>query len=188
VTTGTTATTAAATTSAPAAGGSGFPTPEDCLTYNPANLSRRYEAGVWVVAENGSREIVRVYGGPSDQQGDQALAVAKRYQKVCFIGRGNHRSEKEAYIYEYWRNPSGQTPAIPGGDDLCSPYNRNNLTVEDMGDGDGWRVKDHDHVLQLFDNGTDANNGKLVLAHYDQQCSIGSDTPSGVQADITFTL
>ena len=51
----------------------------------------------------------------------------------------------------------------------------NNLTVEDMGGGDGWRVKDHDNVLHLFDNESDARNGKLVLAKYSKNCSIGDN-------------
>jgi hypothetical protein len=42
-----------------------------------------------------------------------------------------------------------------------------------MGSGYGWRVKDHDHVLHLFDNESDARKGKLVLAKYGQICSIG---------------
>ncbi len=62
---------------------------------------------------------------------------------------------------------------IPDQEEDCSPYDRNNLTVEDMGNGYGWRVKDHDHVLHLFDNESDARNGKLVLAKYSQICSIG---------------
>ncbi len=62
---------------------------------------------------------------------------------------------------------------IPDQEEDCSPYDRHNLTVEDMGGGYGWRVKDHDHVLHLFDNESDARNGKLVLAKYSQICSIG---------------
>jgi len=42
-----------------------------------------------------------------------------------------------------------------------------------MGGGDGWRVKDHDHVLHLFDNGKDAQNGKLVISKYSKVCSFG---------------
>ena len=41
--------------------------------------------------------------------------------------------------------------------------------------GTGWRVKDHDHVLHLFDNETDARNGKLVLAKSSQICYIGDN-------------
>src|SRR5262245_46611351 len=88
-----------------------WPSPLDCISYDPNGLTSVYEAGVWSIKQ-GSNEIVRVYGGPSDDMGDKALALAKRYRQVCFIGRGNFRDEKEAYIFEYWRNPSGNNSPI----------------------------------------------------------------------------
>ena len=186
-----TATTSAATTSTgtPASGGTttaaaDWPSPSDCTSYNPNAISVLYAAGVWAVKQ-GQNEIVRVYGGPSDNVGQKALALAKRYSQVCFIGRGNHRDGKDEFIFEYWRNPSGINTTIPDSADDCSPYNRNNLTVEDMGSGYGWRVKDHDHVLQVFDNEADARNGKIVLAKYNQICSVPSDN-GDVPANITY--
>ena len=146
-----------------------WPTPEDCLSYNPANLTKQYAAGIYQIMD-GSRIVLRLHGGPGDTVGEQGLALARRYKRHCFIGRGNSREEKGEYIFDYWRDGSGNTPSIP--DENCSGYNRNNLTVEDMGSGHGWRVKDHDHVLQLFDNESDARNGKLVLAKYSRICFI----------------
>lgn len=43
-----------------------------------------------------------------------------------------------------------------------------------MGSGHGWRVKDHDHVLHVFNNESDARNGRLVLARYGRICLIGT--------------
>ena len=149
-----------------------WPTPEDCVVYNPNTLTTNYEAGIWVVTD-GSHVVLRLQGGPTDSVGQQGIAVAQRYAKRCYIGRTNNRVEAASYVFDYWRNPTGRSTVIPDDEDLCSSYNRHNLTVEDMGNGDGWRVKDHDHVLQLFDNETDARNGKLVLSKYDQICFIG---------------
>lgn len=146
-----------------------WPSPEDCLTYNPANLTKQYAAGIHQIID-GTRIVLRLHGGASDNVGEQGLALARRYKRHCFIGRSNTREEKGEYIFDYWRDGSGSTPSIP--DESCSGYNRSNLTVEDMGSGHGWRVKDHDHVLQLFDNETDARNGKLVLAKYSRICFI----------------
>jgi hypothetical protein len=152
---------------------SSWPSPEDCITYNPSNVTVQFASGTYTVSD-GSKVVVRVHGQTGDNTGQKALALAQRYRSHCFIGRSNTRTEERgAYIFDYWRNASGQKPAIPGQKDDCSPYNRNNLTVEDMGDGNGWRVKDHDHVLHLFDNGNDARNGKLVLVKYSQICFIG---------------
>lgn len=146
-----------------------WPNPEDCLSYNPGNLTKQYAAGIHQIMD-GSRIVLRLHGGPGETIGEQGLALARRYRRHCFIGRTNTREEKGEYIFDYWRDGSGNTPSIP--EENCSGYNRNNLTVEDMGSGHGWRVKDHDHVLQLFDNETDARNGKLVLAKYSRICFI----------------
>lgn len=113
-------------------------------------------------------------GGPGETVGAKGLALAQRFRKHCFLGRGNTREDKNSYTFDYWRDPSGKTPNIPDQDEDCSGYNRNNLTVEDMGGGYGWRVKDHDHVLHVFDNESDARSGKLVLSKYNQICFIGN--------------
>jgi hypothetical protein len=154
-------------TSSPAA--SDWPSPEDCISYNPGNVTSNYAAGIYEIRD-GSKVILRLHGGPGESIGQQGLALAKRYKKHCFLGRGNTREEKGSYIFDYWRDSSGSKPPIP--DENCSDYNKNNLTVEDMGSGNGWRVKDHDHPLQLFDNESDARNGKLVLIKYSRICEI----------------
>jgi hypothetical protein len=135
-------------------------------------LTSHYEAGIWTVTY-GSVEVIRVHGGPSDDTGQKALALAQHYKRHCFIGRGKLYQDRGGYVFDYWRDPSGQNPPIPGQENDCSPYNGNNLTVEDMGGGEGWRVKDHDHVLQLFYDEADARAGKLVLSKYNQICTIG---------------
>ncbi len=149
------------------------------MSYNPSNLTVSFETDTYVVRD-GNNPILRASGQNGDSVGQQALALAQRYRKHCFLGRGNVRTDKNSYIFDYWRSPSGLTPTIPGQEDLCSTYDNHNLTAEDMGGGDGWRVKDHDHVLQLFDNGPDARSGKLVLTKYTQICFVGD---SGVGDD-----
>jgi hypothetical protein len=147
-----------------------WPTPEDCITYNPSTVTSHYEAGIWQISD-GSHVIMRLHGGPTESVlGMQGVALAKRYKRHCFLGRSNSREEHGEYVFDYWRDSSGNNPSIP--DENCSDYNKNNLTVEDMGGGNGWRVKDHDHPLQLFDNESDAKNGKLVLQKYSHICFI----------------
>jgi hypothetical protein len=151
-----------------------WPTPGDCVRYNPANLTVDGTAasGTFVVS-SGSTVVMRLHG-QDDSVAPQALALAQRYTEHCYIGRNNSRQDPGDYIFDYWRDPTGNTPSIPDpNDQLCRQYNNHNLTVEDMGDGNGWRVKDHDDVLHLFADQTDAENGDLVLAKYTQACSIG---------------
>jgi hypothetical protein len=122
----------------------------------------------------GGTLVLRVYGQEGDNTGDKVLALAKRYRKHCYIGRSNTRvDERGNYIFDYWRDPSGMKPTIPDQEDDCSSYDPTNLRADDMGGEYGWRVKDDDHVLHLFDNESDAKKGKLVLAKYHQVCFIG---------------
>lgn len=163
-----------------------WPSPEDCVSYNPGAVTVKFEAGAYSVTD-GSKVVLRVYGQQGDSTGQQALALAQRYSRHCYIGRNNNRGEdRNEYIFDYWRDSSGRASSIVDLEEICSNYNKNNLTVEDMGDGYGWRVKDHDHVLHLFDNESDARNGKLVLAKSSQICSIG-DNDDG-QDVATFAL
>jgi hypothetical protein len=165
-----------------------WPSPEDCVSYNPNNVTSRYAAGIWAIVD-GNIEVMRLHGGPSENVGQKGVALAKRYRQHCYIGRNNTREEKYSYIFDYWRNPSGQNPAIADQEDDCSGYDKNNLTVENMGSGQGWRVKDHDHVLHLFDNETDARNGKLVLSKYDKICFIGNPPDSNEGQDqVSYSL
>jgi hypothetical protein len=166
-------------------GDPGWPSPEDCITYNPDNLTVTFQAGFYQVT-SGNIEVIQVPDQFGGDTGQKALALAQRYHRHCFIGRGNTRPDQPTYVFDYWRDASGRTPTIADQDQDCSTYNPHNLTVEDMGDGDGWRVKDHDHVLQLFDNGTDARNGKLVLARYSTICFIG--VPDGDSQDLISYL
>ncbi|GIH08056.1 hypothetical protein Rhe02_61230 [Rhizocola hellebori] len=154
-----------------------WPTPETCITYNPGNVTSVYEAGFYMIRDGG-KELLRLAGGPGSNIGQQGVALAKRYKKLCFLGRGNTREESNQYIFEYWRDSSGNNPSIP--DENCGNYDKNNLTVENMGGNDGWRVLDHNNPLQLFNNESDARNGKLVLAKYSKICRIGDPDDNGV--------
>jgi hypothetical protein len=152
---------------------SSWPAPEDCVSYDPNAVQVDYADGTYTVSAGGTT-VMRFVAQADDTVAAQAKALAQRWTKHCYIGRSNTRTEfRGSYIFDYWRGASGLTPQIPGEDDICSDYNRTNLTVEDMGGGDGWRVKDHDHVLHLFDTGTDARNGKIVIAKYGTICQFG---------------
>jgi hypothetical protein len=168
-------------TSAPA-----WPTPADCIVYNPRNVTVSFQDGLYTVAD-GNTIVTRVNGQPGDDTGTKALALAQRYSRHCFIGRGNLRPDHFVYVFDYWRNSSGLTPSIPDQDNDCSQYNQHNLTVDDMGNGDGWRVRDHDNVLHVFDNEADARNGKLVLSKYSMICTFGNSNDDNPQT-VTYEM
>jgi len=152
--------------------------PTDCVTYDPSNVTvdGSGASGTFVVS-SGSTVVMRLHG-QDDMVGQQALALAQRYKEHCYIGRHNTRESKGDYIFDYWLKASGNTPEIPDEDDICRTYNNHNLTVENMGDGDGWRVKDHDDVLHEFDNEADARSANTIFLKYTQICSIGDSEDS----------
>src|SRR5687768_12068068 len=49
-----------------------WPTPENCVTYNPGNVTKFYEAGIHMIRD-GSKEVLRLTGGPGDIVGEQGL-------------------------------------------------------------------------------------------------------------------
>ncbi|BCJ74471.1 hypothetical protein CS0771_40150 [Catellatospora sp. IY07-71] len=174
----------ARTSARPSPAAPSWPSPADCVSYNPNNLTVHYEAGIHEVRD-GSRVVARLHGGPGEQIGEQGLALAQRYKRHCFIGRGNGREDENAYVFDYWRDSSGRRTTIPGEDEACSSYDRGNLQVNDMGSGHGWRVKDDDHVLHVFDDESDARDGRLVLAKYSKICSLGNP-PDDDQDYVTY--
>ncbi len=62
---------------------------EDCVAYNPNNLTTNYTAGIWSV-KDGAKEVMRLHGAQSDNTGQKGLALAKRFKAHCFIGRNNN--------------------------------------------------------------------------------------------------
>ncbi|WP_370973489.1 PKD domain-containing protein [Amycolatopsis sp. cg9] len=87
-------------------GGAGVAGPvsnEDCLSYNPSNLSiaevndangqwwSLRDGGMWMEAFKAQGDAVR------------AMLVARQHSRQCFIGRNNRRPDHRGHILEYWR-------------------------------------------------------------------------------------
>ncbi|HZM84530.1 MAG TPA: hypothetical protein VFC19_53095 [Candidatus Limnocylindrales bacterium] len=73
---------------------------EDCLTYRTTSLRIVNEgAKGWLLTDGASRMDIL----DSAQDANNALVLARRFSKQCFIGRGNNRPDRKAYIVEYWR-------------------------------------------------------------------------------------
>jgi hypothetical protein len=153
-----------------------WPSPEDCVSYDPAHLAVHYEAGVFVVSD-GATEVARLQGDPHSNVGEKGIALARRYREHCFLGRGNIEGD---YVFDYWRSPTGAHTTIPDEEDACSPYDPTNLQLEDLGAGGGWRLKDHDHVLHLFADDSDARGGLLVASMYHEICFVGVITDTNL--------
>ena len=74
---------------------SSWPSPADCVSYNTNNLTVFYDS----VSDkynvmDGSSLVIQLFGDEGPQVGEQGLALAKRYKKVCYLGRNNTRTEE----------------------------------------------------------------------------------------------
>ncbi len=78
---------------------------EDKISYNPRNVSVRYDAaaGFWRVVEKLSNNQEH-YMFIADNMADALamLSVTERYSKTCYIGRGNKRSNRKDFIMHYY--------------------------------------------------------------------------------------
>lgn len=74
---------------------------EDAIRYNPNNLFivDEGESG-WLLTEGGSHRMMML---DNKQDAEEALAVAKRHNYYCFIGRNNNRPNRRDYIVEYFK-------------------------------------------------------------------------------------
>src|SRR5215475_6604532 len=83
---------------------SDWPANPDCVSYNPNNLTvdGSGASGTFIISD-GNTVVIRVHG-QTDDIGKEALALAQRYKRHCFIGRNNTRDEKGNYIFDYWRD------------------------------------------------------------------------------------
>ena len=148
-------------------GGGETSTSEDCLSYNPNNLSIRNEgAAGWLLTDGVSRMLM--LDNVTDAR--NALALAKRHTAHCFVGRDNRRADRQNYIVEYWKGNSGISTNITNED--CISYNENNLSIRNEGAA-GWLLTDGSSRMFMLDNRRDAAQTKQIAENNSRQCFIG---------------
>ena len=142
---------------------------EDCVAYNPSGLVLRNMGPLgWMLTDNVNDLL------PLDDLQDAQLAarVALAHSELCYIGRANARPNHDAYVFEYWKSPSGYSVDVPNTD--CVSYNPAGLIVVDGG-VNGWYVAEGTQTLLLLDTQEDANAARDILANYNELCFVGRD-------------
>lgn len=144
----------------------------DCLTHNPATLTVADQgANGWLVTDGAS--AIALF----DTQGDAILAksIMAAYDQNCYIGRGNSRPDRYAYIMTYLRQSVmlGPPPVMPAGED-CLAYDPFALTLSDQG-ALGWILTDGTSSMMLLDDLPDAQLAANVAMAHTQQCFVGRD-------------
>lgn len=71
----------------------------DCIPYNPKNLSIENLGSTGWRLNSGSMNMVLA---DTEQDANKLLALARNYDRQCFIGRDNTRSDRIRYIVDYW--------------------------------------------------------------------------------------
>jgi hypothetical protein len=142
---------------------------EDCIEYNNSRLQIVQEQTGWVLTDGFG--LLAVLDNAAD--GANALALARNYQALCYIGRGNPRTNLYAYILEYW-GPPRMPPAITPED--CIAYSPANVRAVNVGAA-GWALMDGPTQIALLDNQPDAMAALPVAQRYSARCFIGRNNP-----------
>jgi hypothetical protein len=146
------------------------PAAEDCVSYNPANLTVASAGADGWQLRDGSHIMALL---DTEADADDAVKVARNHTRSCFIGRGNDRPDRDRYIVRYWKGvsglPLGPAPALD-----CVGYNPNDLSVKSAGD-DGWLLADGGHQMLLLDTANDAERARMMASGHSRLCFIGRD-------------
>jgi hypothetical protein len=145
-----------------------WPSPPDCISHSPANVTILTTSGLWQIVD-GSHALL-AYKTAADAQA--GLALAKAYKQHCFIGRNNTRTDRENYIIDYWLSPVMSSPAITAPD--CLSHDPALIKAVDRGSL-GWGVQAGPESISIFDTKADADQAVLVYKHFNRHCYIGRD-------------
>jgi hypothetical protein len=98
--------------------------PEDCVSYNPSNLTVVASGDAWVLRD-GSHAML-LFDTYADA--DNGRKAAYPYTRLCFIGRGNDKADRYRYIITYFTTSSGLLNGMAPSAE-CIPYNPATLAI-----------------------------------------------------------
>jgi len=143
-----------------------------CIVYNPNNLQiANLGTSGWELTD-GSEQVLLL---DNEKDANQALELAKRYTKTCYIGNrdGNDRMQ-------YWDGPSGLSSNLIDRD--CISYNHNKLELASI--NNLWTIVESGSVyLEAFPSRLDAEASFQIVKQYNQQCFIGRDNQRNNRID-----
>ena len=138
--------------------------PEDCLGYDHGALAVVAEGDRWLLTDGSSRMLML----DSEEDANNALAVAQHFSTQCFIGRADAEME-------YWNGPSPGAPSLSRTD--CIPYDNTNLTIRSA--PSGWQLVQGSMLMATFETEADAGRGLVVAQASGRQCFVGRVSPPG---------
>ena len=151
-----------------------LPAPEDCVTYNPANLTVAAQGDAWILRDG--NHSMKLFDTKADA--DNGLKVARDWKQMCFIGRDNDMDDRYRYIITYWKTPSGLPPGLAPTFD-CVSYNPAQLTIYSgvahpaNPDLYEWALYAGPLPLLFLASEPDALRAKIVASGNTERCIIG---------------
>jgi hypothetical protein len=150
------------------------PAAEDCVSYNPANLTVAASGDAWVLRDGS--HAMKLFDTQADAE--DGKKVARNWTRLCFIGRGNTMDDRYRYIVTYWKTPSG-LPLGPAPTFDCISYNPAMLKIYSGAahpadpTQDDWALYAGGTPLLFLASERDALRAKLVAEGNTRLCLIG---------------
>lgn len=141
----------------------------DCLPYDPEAVSIIDEGPNGFVLTDGTSRMAVV---DTKTDAEVALAVARYHDRHCFVGRGNARADRDAYVTDFWLGGKPGGPVLADQD--CVRYDPTRLEIINVGDA-GWGLNAGGFRLLLLDTEEDARQALNTAAGFTHQCFAGRD-------------
>lgn len=143
---------------------------EDCIAFNPANLTVKQNGAIWQVIE-GSKAM---FSAPNKAEADRIVQLCKHlgFNRSCYVGRPD-----PSFMYSTVNGSASNAGMLAGED--CLSFNPANLKIQTI----SGRVKITDNNSILFDFGTSTTEAQLTLClikkyNFTKTCYVGRPDPS----------
>jgi hypothetical protein len=154
---------------------------QDCIPYDGPDASLEQNTHdvppSWTVISplpGGGGLLEALAGADSLPDANNLLALFRRYNQMCFLGRSNGRPNRYQYIFTYFKDASGQQTVISPED--CVSYSPGGLQVVQQG-ASGWALIGGGTQLALLDTALEASLLSAVAAQASNECYIGRGNP-----------
>jgi len=144
---------------------------EDCISFNPANVSVSLHAASWKITE-GNHWMYDF--GSKQREAKQAYQIIRHYRanQSCYVGRPNPSM--------HYLLASGQAPSGGMRNDDCIAFNPSHLAVRQAAAG-SWKIAEGNHWLMDFgSNQAEAQQSLDVIRRhgFTFACYVGRPDPS----------
>ncbi len=144
------------------------PCKEDCLTFNPNNVTVKQSGTIWLVLD-GSHSL---FSAPNKAEADMIVKIIKFYSlnRSCFVGRPNASFQ---YMLKGTVAPTG---AMAGED--CIAFDPSKLVIKS--EGSQYLMTDGTSRMFMFPNKIEADLALSVIKKYGftRTCYVGRPDPS----------